>query len=243
MIILNADDLGRSRSETEAALSCHARGRITAATAMVFMVDSERAADVARRTGLDVGLHFNLDEAFTAPGVHPALRRQHEFIARFLKGKRYSLLIYHPLLRQKFRSLYLAQENEFIRLYGEPPSHVDSHHHLHLCANMLIDRVIPRGYQVRRSFTFQRGERGRLNRAYRYLLDKRLQRRYRLTDCFFSLRHCLEGETLGRIVELSRTAKVELVTHPQDAREYDFLMGNRFDEMFSGVELGDFSQR
>ena len=242
MIILNADDLGRSRSETDAALSCHACGRITAATAMVFMVDSERAAEAARRTGLDVGLHLNLDEPFTAPGVHTALRQQHESIARLLRSNKYSVLVYHPFLRQKFRSLYVAQVNEFMRLYGKPPSHVDGHHHLHLCANMLIDGVIPTGNQVRRSFTFYRGEKGWLNRAYRTMLDKALQRRYRLTDAFFSLRQCLEGTKLERIVEVSRTAKVELMTHPQDAVDHDFLMGKRFDEVFSGVELGDFSQ-
>jgi len=241
MIILNADDVGRSRSETEAALSCYARGRITAATAMVFMVDSERAAEATQRTGLDVGLHLNLDEAFTGPRVHPALRRQHESIAHFLNSKKYSLLVYHPLLRQKIRAVYRAQENEFMRLYGKPPSHLDGHHHLHLCANMLIGRVIPAGYQVRRSFTFYRGEKGWLNRTYRCLVDRWLQRRYRLTDGFFSLRQCLEAKKLDRIIELSKTAKVELMTHPQDALEYDFLMSNRFDDVFSGVQLGDFS--
>jgi len=243
MIILNADDVGRSRSETEAAMSCYARGRITAATAMVFMADSERAAELVRGTGLDVGLHLNLDESFTAREVHPVLRRYHESIARFLKCQKYSLLVYHPLLRQKIGSVYRAQENEFMRLYGKPPSHVDGHHHLHLCTNMLIDRVIPADYQVRRSFTLCRGEGGWLSRTYRHWLDQWLQRRYLLTDGFFSLRQCLEARTLDRIIEWSKTAKVELMTHPCNALEYDFLMGDRFDEVFAGVELGDFSAR
>jgi hypothetical protein len=107
---------------------------------------------------------------------------------------------------------------------------------------MLIDRIIPAGYQVRRNFTFNRGEKGGLNRTYRSLVDKWLQRRYRLTDGFFSLRRCLEANHLERIVALSKTAKVELMTHPHNPLEYDFLMGNRFAEVFAGVELGDFSQ-
>ncbi len=43
MIVINADDLGRTEAETEAALSCFNQGRITSTSAMVFMEDSERA--------------------------------------------------------------------------------------------------------------------------------------------------------------------------------------------------------
>ena len=32
-----------------------------------------------------------------------------------------------------------------MRLYGKLPSHVDGHQHRHLCANMLIDPIIPEG--------------------------------------------------------------------------------------------------
>ena len=62
MIIINADDWGRSERETDAALSTYKRGRITSASAMVFMRDSGRAADLAKDAGIDVGLHFNLSE-------------------------------------------------------------------------------------------------------------------------------------------------------------------------------------
>ena len=243
MIIVNADDLGRSRAETDAALACHARGRITAATAMMFMADSERAAEEARRTGLDVGLHVNLDEAFTAAGVPAPLREQHESVARFYRRKKYAVLLYHPFLSAKIRSVYQAQEAEFIRLYGRPPSHVDGHRHRHLCANMLLDRVIPAGYQVRRSFTFYRGEKGWLNRTYRDWVDRRLQRRYRLTDGFFCLRQSLQTKRLDRVIELSRTACVELMTHPHHALEYDYLMGDDFARQFQGIKLASFAER
>ncbi|HXI69244.1 MAG TPA: ChbG/HpnK family deacetylase [Verrucomicrobiae bacterium] len=240
MIIVNADDLGRSRPETDAALACHARGRITAATAMMFMADSERAAGEARRAGLDVGLHLNLDEAFTAPHVPPALVSQHAAIARFLKRKKYALLLYHPLLRSCFRSVYQAQEAEFIRLYGRPPSHVDGHRHRHLCTNLLMDRIIPAGYQMRRSFTFNRGEKGWLNRTYRHWVDQRLQRRYRVTDGFFCLRQSLLAKKLDRVLEMSKVATVELMTHPHNSVEYDYLMSDDFVRQFAGVKLATF---
>jgi predicted glycoside hydrolase/deacetylase ChbG (UPF0249 family) len=242
MMIVNADDVGRSDSETDAALSCYEMGRITSGSAMVFMADSERAAGLAKRTGLDMGLHLNLDESFTSPCTPLELRKQHESIARFLRRGKHALLLYNPFLRDEFRAVYHAQEEEFIRLYGKPPSHIDGHRHMHLCTNMLIDTVIPAGHRVRRSFTFSRGEKGRLNRAYRGLVDRWLQRRYLLTDYFFSFGQCLQTKKLDSVIELSKFAKVELMTHPQDVREWAFLNSDDYLEMLGDVQKDSYAQ-
>lgn len=63
MIIVNADDWGRSRSETDAALFCYRKGRITSVSAMVFMEDSDRAADLAKDEGIDVGVALEFESA------------------------------------------------------------------------------------------------------------------------------------------------------------------------------------
>ena len=52
---------------------------------------------------------------------------------------------------------YRRQVEEYERLYGGPPSRIDGHHHMHLCADMLIDRVIPAGIRVRRNLSFFEG--------------------------------------------------------------------------------------
>ena len=65
MLIINADDWGRSVAETDAALRCYKGGRITSVSAMVFMEDSERAAELAKENELDVGLHLNFTDEFT----------------------------------------------------------------------------------------------------------------------------------------------------------------------------------
>ena len=44
MLIVNADDLGRNITATDNILCCHARRRVSSASAMMFMADSERAA-------------------------------------------------------------------------------------------------------------------------------------------------------------------------------------------------------
>ena len=51
---------------------------------MVFMADSERAAELARENNLEVGLHLNFTEKFTAPGITATLENCHNRIIRFL---------------------------------------------------------------------------------------------------------------------------------------------------------------
>ena len=242
MLIINADDWGRSREETEAELACFSKGRITSVTAMMFMQDSQRAAEIAKNAGLDVGLHLNLNQGYTGAGCSPAAAQAHERVVRFMARSKHAMFVYHPVLKRCFRDVYQSQLDEFHRLYGAAPSHVDGHQHRHLCANMLIDRVIPTGEKVRRNFSFWPGEKSLLNRTYRKFVDRWLARRYVMTDYFFSLGQCLRGKRLDRVSELARTANVELMTHPIDSEEYAWLMSDRFSEATQGVRLEPYAK-
>lgn len=141
MLIINADDWGRSVAETDAALKCCKGGRITSLSAMVFMEDSERAADLAKENELDVGLHLNFTEKFTANQCPRTLSNYHHQIVRFLRGTKYSQLLYNPFLRKEFAYSYEAQADEFARLYSQPPSHIDGHHHMHLLRQHYRDEL------------------------------------------------------------------------------------------------------
>src|SRR5260221_13625106 len=215
MIIINADDWGRSKAETDAAYACFRNGRITSVTAMVFMADSERAAELAKESNLDFGLHLNLSQKYN--GKFPAsVAKAQERVVKFLTRSKYSVLIYHPGLRTAFREVYDHQWEEIVRLYGKPPSHVDGHQHRHLCANVLFDSIIPRGQKVRRNFSFWPGEKGLLNRSYRSMVDRWLARKYSLTDFFFSLGQCLLPNRLSRVFELAKAANVAFITLPRE---------------------------
>lgn len=241
MLIINADDWGRSVDETDAALRCYKEGRVTSVSAMVFMDDSQRAAELAKENGVDVGLHLNLTERFTASACPTQVQRAHERIARFLRSAKYSQLLYNPFLRKEIAHSYEAQAAEFDRLYGKQPSHVDGHHHMHLCGNMLWSSAIPAGTKVRRNFSFWPGEKSWLNRAYRALIDHRLSSKYRLPDYFFCLSQSIEENKLGRLEALARSNKVELMTHPIVPMELDFLMGDEFRAMLQRLEIGGYA--
>lgn len=242
MLIINADDWGRSVSETDAALACYEKGRITSVSAMVFMEDSQRAATLALDGCLDVGLHVNLSEQFKRELSSPDLDKEHGKIVRFLKKSKYSQLLYNPFLRREFQSCFRAQLAEFFRLYGGAPSHIDGHQHMHLSANMRFDKIIPKGEKVRRNFSFWPGEKSILNRSYRYFIDRRLVRRYRTTDYFFSLNRCLIEGSIQRVAELAKGARVELMAHPALREERDFLMSERFSAIFGGVPTMNYSE-
>jgi predicted glycoside hydrolase/deacetylase ChbG (UPF0249 family) len=239
VIIVNADDYGRSRTETDLILACYAHGRITSASAMVFMSDSSRSAELARAAGIDLGLHLNLSQRFAGEAT-PILRDCHDRVVRFLTSSKYSLLLYNPALRDAFRYVYQAQLDEFVRLYGRFPSHVDGHQHRHLCTNIVLDGIIAPDTAVRRSFSFWPGEKSWFNRTYRSALDRVLKRRYRVTDFFFSLRQCLQANRLQRVFDLSTAATVELMTHPLDAEEYDYLMSDEYQAALKQLEAGTY---
>jgi len=242
MLIVNADDYGRTRIETDVTLKCYGENRITSATAMVYMADSVRAAELAQSSSIDLGLHLNLSQPFTGQvSGAPLLKDYHNRVIRFIASNKYSRCIYHPALRREFQYVYQSQLDEFTKLYGRHPSHIDGHHHAHLCSNMLLDKIIPAQERVRRSFSFLPGEKSEINRVYRRLVDLSLARRYRLTDFFFSLQHCLHHNAVMRVYDLSRVAIVELMTHPADHVEYSYLMSRGYASALHDLNKGTYA--
>jgi predicted glycoside hydrolase/deacetylase ChbG (UPF0249 family) len=242
MLIINADDWGRSAAETDAAFKCYRGRRITSISAMVFMQDSNRAARLAKDYELDdVGLHLNFSEEFTDWSCSEKLREHHGRIIRFLKRSKYAQLLHNPFLRKAFAYCYHAQVEEFVRLFEKSPSHIDGHHHMHLCANVLLSNMIPAGTKLRRNFSFWPGEKSILNRTYRWLVDRWLARRYRLADYFFDLTQCLQEKKLERVAALAKSTNVELMTHPIVNAEEEYLMSDEFRELLQRLEIGDYA--
>jgi predicted glycoside hydrolase/deacetylase ChbG (UPF0249 family) len=225
LLIINADDWGRDHETTQRTLECILRGSVSSVSAMVFMADSERAAGIARERGIDAGLHLNFTTPFSAPDCPaPLMERQRE-LARCLLRYRLSQVLFYPTLVRSFQYVVSAQHDEFCRLYGAPPGRLDGHHHMHLCANVLLGRLLPPGTVVRRNFSFQPGEKSFGNRFYRKVVDRMLARRHCLTDFFFSLPPIDPPGPMQKIVSLAGDFIVEVAAHPADPEEYRLLAG------------------
>jgi predicted glycoside hydrolase/deacetylase ChbG (UPF0249 family) len=236
-LIVNADDWGQDAQTTRCILDCVKRGTVSAVSAMVFMEDSDRAAALALDAGIDAGLHLNFTSPFTARQCVPGLLDRHNRIASYLRSHRFSQLVFHPALAKSFEYVVAAQIDEYRRLYGADPARLDGHHHMHLCANVLLQRLMPPGTIVRRNFTFRPGEKSALNRTYRRFVDGRLARRHRLADFLFSLTPLQPEDRLQRIFALARTHVVEVETHPVQPEEYRVLMNGEVVRHTRGIRI------
>jgi predicted glycoside hydrolase/deacetylase ChbG (UPF0249 family) len=237
LLIINADDWGRDPETTDRIFDCVVRGTVTSASAMVFMEDSERAASIAKERGFDAGLHINFTTPFSAPNTPDRLKERHQKIAAFLVRRRLNQIIFHPGLASSFEYVMAAQMEEYCRLYGTKPERLDGHHHMHLCANVLMGRLLPPGTIVRRNFSFRPGEKSALNRFYRKVIDKSLARRHRLTDYLFSLQPLEPRDRLQRIFSLASASTVEVETHPINVDEHNFLMGQEILQLLKDIRV------
>jgi hypothetical protein len=238
LLIVNADDWGRDAQTTDRILDCVTHKAVTAVSAMVFMEDSERASALALERGIDAGLHLNFTAPFTAAASPAGVVERQNRIAAYLRRHRLAQIVFNPALMKSFEYVVAAQVDEFRRLYGADPARFDGHHHMHLCANVLVRGLVPPGTLVRRNFSFQPGEKGVVNRTYRRFIDGRLIRRHRLADYLFSLAPLEPSGRLERIFALARKHVVELETHPVQRDEYRFFMGGEMFRLTEGVRIG-----
>jgi hypothetical protein len=241
-VIVNADDWGRDARTTQCILDCVNRKTVSAVSAMVFMEDSDRAAGIAVEHAIDAGLHLNFTSPFTSPSQAPRLAEHQRRLAVHLRRHRLAPIVFNPRLAKSFEYVVATQIDEFRRLYGADPVRLDGHHHMHLCANVLLGGLLPPGTHVRRNFSFQAGEKGVVNRTYRGFVDRMLTRRHRLADFLFSLAP-LEPSRLERIFSLGRQHVVEVETHPVQPEEYRFLTGGGIFRTAGDVRIARFPSR
>jgi predicted glycoside hydrolase/deacetylase ChbG (UPF0249 family) len=240
MLIITADDWGKNMAATDNTMLCLKNGRITSVSAMVFLRDSERAADLARESGVESGLHLNFSLPFDGPVRSEKLLTSQLRLAAFLEKSRFAPMVYNPFLNKDFEYVYMAQYDEYVRLYGMVPAHINGHRHKHLCWNVLIGGLIPKGSRVRRTFTFSWDEKNAFNLMYRRLIDRIIALKYVCTDSFFSLMPIDNMDRLQRIINLSKQSVVELMVHPERKEEFECLMSDEYFDLIFLAKTGHY---
>jgi predicted glycoside hydrolase/deacetylase ChbG (UPF0249 family) len=236
-LIVNADDWGRDAHNTRRILDCWLQGSISSASAMVFMEDSERAADVARERGVDTGLHINLTTPFSAASCPLKLKQHQQQLASYLGRSSFARGVYVPWLGRSFEYAVKTQIEEYSRIYGVEPQRFDGHHHMHLCANILCGNLLPPGTIVRRHFSWESGEKALRHRLFRKFTDLLLARTHQLVDFFFSLPPLEPPTRLRGILSPAHEFVVELETHPVNPEEYRFLMKGELFHRAAGLPI------
>jgi predicted glycoside hydrolase/deacetylase ChbG (UPF0249 family) len=114
VLIVNADDFGRSQGINRGIALAHDQGIVTSASAMVLWPAAEEAAQLAgERPSLGVGLHVDLGEWAHVDG---------EWRADYTRAGPGEAAVAEEVERQLVR---------FRALFGRSPTHLDSHQHVH----------------------------------------------------------------------------------------------------------------
>ena len=113
VLIVNADDFGRSPGVNKGVIRAHEQGVVTSATLMVRWPAAAEAAAYARRTSLSVGLHLDLGEW------------------EYRDGEWHERYLVVPETPDSVAAELNQQLEELERLIGGPPTHLDSHQHVH----------------------------------------------------------------------------------------------------------------
>jgi len=240
MLIINADDWGKDEKTTDNICICYKNARISSTTAMMFMEDSERAAKLALENNFDVGLHLNFTELFTSKDVDNKLLEYQRILINFFTSCKYARILYNPIIKKQLEYSFRAQYDEFLKLYAKPPTHIDGHHHIHLCSNLMFAAIIPSGTKIRRNFSFSKGEKGIVTRTYRGLIDRIIESRFLSTDFFYKLdRHVKKSEILEKLSHASDSC-VEFMVHPGLPEEYAFIMSDKYKEIIQNAAMGSY---
>jgi predicted glycoside hydrolase/deacetylase ChbG (UPF0249 family) len=244
ILIVNADDYGWNRPSSDAILETHRVGRLTSATVLMFMEDSERAAALALEQGLPVGLHVNLTDPFNAADVPTAIRDRHMRAIRHFGAPatvwRSRRWIYDPRAAALTSAAVNDQLERFRQLFGREPTHFDGHNHVHLCPNVAL--ALPEGAKVRTALGIAPPG-GRMARLL--ALRQRLTLRDRLTTRYFlNITGIQEGFVEGgpaSLLGLARESSVEVMVHPGFGHEYTLLMASGWGEWTEGLRHGSYA--
>ncbi len=123
LLIVNADDFGLSAAVNRGIIRAHESGIVTSASLMVRQPGAAEAARYARSSPrLGVGLHLDLGE-WVFEG--DAWRQRYAVVADLADP---------VAVEREVRHQYEA----FVALVGRPPTHVESHQHVHQTENPLV---------------------------------------------------------------------------------------------------------
>lgn len=243
LLIVNADDFGAGRLATDRIEQCFLAGSVTSISAMVFMKDTARAAEMARARKLPVGLHLNLTDLFNDPSAPESVRERQARAVRHFANRRIARLTFNPVLARLIGQCISDQLACFEELFGGDPTHIDGHNppNTHLSPTVLFS--IPRGATVRTAEDRPNAD-ARASAFARRVRHGLIAHRYMTTDRFLALGRLGAAPTSEEIqgfLDQARRESVEIMTHPEREHDYQLLMSHQWRSALQGHRLGSFA--
>jgi predicted glycoside hydrolase/deacetylase ChbG (UPF0249 family) len=132
-LIVNADDFGLTGGVSRGILDAHRRGIVTSTTVLASLPPQpDLDAEATALPALGLGLHVNLSwgTPVSPPSAVPSLLDTEGRFSRDLA--RLDARAEPDQVRREVE----AQIEAFTRRFGRPPTHLDSHHHVHRLARV-----------------------------------------------------------------------------------------------------------
>ncbi|MCG3098511.1 chitin disaccharide deacetylase [Enterobacter sp. DRP3] len=127
LLIVNADDFGLSKGQNYGIIEACRRGVVTSTTALVNGEAAEHAAQLSRDVpALGVGMHFVLTLGMPLSPM-PGLTRDGQ-LGKWI----WELAEQDALPLEEITRELDCQFNRFVDVFGKEPTHIDSHHHVHM---------------------------------------------------------------------------------------------------------------
>lgn len=151
LLIVNADDFGLCKAQNYGIIDAFNNGVVTSTTAMVNAGGIEHAVALsAANPELGVGMHFVLTRGRPITAI-PGLVRHGGELGKWIWDQANEGALPLEEIRQELEGQYAR----FIERFGREPTHIDSHHHVHM---------IPQIYPIISAFAKEKGVPVRLDR-------------------------------------------------------------------------------
>jgi len=127
VLIVNADDFGLSKGQNYGIVEACKNGLVTSTTALVNGAAIDHAAQLSRYLPtLAVGMHFVLTLGMPLSAM-PGLTREGKLGKWIWQMAEENTLPLEEIARELD-----CQYHRFVDLFGREPTHIDSHHHVHM---------------------------------------------------------------------------------------------------------------
>ncbi|WP_145482216.1 chitin disaccharide deacetylase [Yersinia rohdei] len=151
LLIVNADDFGLCKGQNYGIIEAFQHGIVSSTTAMMNCAGIYHAAELSKQhPGLAVGMHFVLTYGQPLTAAHSLVNNQGE-LGKWLWQRSEAGQLNLDEIAQELA----AQFDKFVTVFGRLPTHVDSHHHIHM---------LPQIYPLVESFAHQKGLALRIDR-------------------------------------------------------------------------------
>lgn len=124
-LIVNADDFGLSPGVNYGIIESFSHGILTSTTLMINQPFTKHAIELSKLyPKLSIGIHITLDKGHSLHGISSLTNSENELQnSEYLQKHGKEIDFYNEIE---------SQLKKFILLVGKKPTHIDSHHHIHL---------------------------------------------------------------------------------------------------------------